>query len=60
LIWSFSPLPHQELLGATVCSMKAALFLTLAAGAVAMELTKEDWDDKTAGKTVFVKFQAPW
>jgi len=25
-----------------------------------MELTKEDWDDKTAGKTVFVKFQAPW
>jgi len=40
--------------------MKAALFLTLAAGAVAMELTKEDWDDKTAGKTVLVKFQAPW
>jgi len=41
-------------------SMKAALVLTLVAGAGAMELTKADWDDKTAGKSVFVKFQAPW
>jgi len=24
------------------------------------ELTKSTWDDATAGKTVFVKFQAPW
>jgi len=26
----------------------------------AMELTKESWDDAVAGKTVFVKFLAPW
>jgi len=25
-----------------------------------MELTKETWDDAVAGKTVFVKFLAPW
>jgi len=32
--------------------------LTVSAGAT--ELTKETWDDAVAGKTVFVKFQAPW
>jgi len=26
----------------------------------AMELTGETWDEAVAGKTVFVKFQAPW
>jgi len=41
--------------------MKAvALLLVLAGKAGAMELTKETWDEKTAGKSVFVKFQAPW
>jgi len=40
--------------------MKAALALTLAMGACANELTKETWDEAVAGKTVFVKFQAPW
>jgi len=25
-----------------------------------MGLTKETWDAASAGKTVFVKFQAPW
>jgi len=43
------------------CLTKAVL----AAAAVlhtagAMGLTKERWDDAVAGKTVFVKFQAPW
>jgi len=28
--------------------------------ATATELTKETWDDAVAGKTVFVKFLAPW
>jgi len=28
--------------------------------AASMELTKETWDDAVAGKTVFVKFLAPW
>jgi len=40
--------------------MKAALFLTLAGCAGALELTKETWDEATAGKSVFVKFLAPW
>ena len=34
--------------------------LTLAASASAIELTPDTWDEKTAGKTVFVKFFAPW
>lgn len=25
-----------------------------------VELTKENWDEMTDGKTVFVKFLAPW
>ena len=29
-------------------------------GAHAIELTPETWDEKTAGKAVFVKFFAPW
>jgi hypothetical protein len=37
----------------------AAVF-ALFAGAGATELTKDNWDDAVAGKTVFVKFQAPW
>lgn len=34
--------------------------LTLAASASALELTPDTWDEQTAGKTVFVKFFAPW
>jgi hypothetical protein len=26
----------------------------------ATELTEENWDEVTAGKTLFVKFLAPW
>jgi len=32
----------------------------LAASAGAMELTKDSWDAAIAGKSVFIKFQAPW
>jgi len=32
----------------------------LVSGTGATELTKETWDEAVAGKTVFVKFQAPW
>lgn len=32
--------------------------LVVAAGATT--LTPDNWDDSTAGKTVFIKFQAPW
>lgn len=34
--------------------------LALLAGANAVELTSETWDAAVAGKTVFVKFFAPW
>jgi len=36
----------------------ATFALTARVGAV--ELTKKDWEEKTAGKSVFVKFLAPW
>jgi len=26
----------------------------------AMELTQDNWDAETSGKTVLIKFQAPW
>jgi len=26
----------------------------------AVELTADNWEEQTAGKTVFVKFLAPW
>jgi len=39
----------------------SALLATLTLGfAGATELTKETWDAAVAGKTVFVKFLAPW
>ena len=39
----------------------AALFLSLfATTASAIELTPDNWDEATAGKTIFVKFLAPW
>jgi hypothetical protein len=37
-----------------------AKILLLALGAQAMELTSDNWDDETTGKTVFIKFLAPW
>jgi hypothetical protein len=40
-----------------VCSI---LFALLAVPAGAVELTKESWDEAVAGKTVFIKFLAPW
>jgi len=36
------------------------MLLTLLAAATALELTPDNWDEKTAGKTVFIKFLAPW
>jgi protein disulfide-isomerase-like protein len=41
--------------------MKLAYSLVgLLAGASALELTPDTWDEATAGKTVFIKFFAPW
>jgi hypothetical protein len=38
----------------------AVIALTLVGCVSAMELTKDAWDKETAGKSVFVKFLAPW
>jgi len=40
--------------------MNVILLASLATLARAIEVTKSDWDAKTAGKKVFVKFFAPW
>jgi len=40
--------------------VRAFLLLTLASLAAAIELTPDTWDAATAGKTVFIKFLAPW
>jgi len=40
--------------------MMKALLLSLVAGSAAMELTPDNWDSAVAGKTVFIKFLAPW
>jgi len=40
--------------------MKTCVFLVIAAVAAATELTPDTWDAAVSGKTIFVKFQAPW
>lgn len=40
--------------------MKYFVIALLVSSVHAIELTPETWDDKTAGKSVFVKFFAPW
>jgi len=38
----------------------ALAFLGLLAVTNSMDLTPDNWDAETAGKTVLIKFQAPW
>jgi hypothetical protein len=40
--------------------MKIGFVAMLAAVCAATELTPDNWDAMTAGKTAFIKFQAPW
>jgi len=37
-----------------------SLLLAFVAVAHAVELTPDNWDEQTGGKTVFIKFLAPW
>jgi len=37
-----------------------SILLSLMAVANAVELTPDNFEELTAGKTVFIKFQAPW
>jgi hypothetical protein len=42
--------------------MKSSILMLVGLLAVinALELTSKNYDDATAGKTVFIKFLAPW
>jgi len=40
--------------------MKLTVLALLAAAVGAVTLTPDNWDKETAGKTAFIKFQAPW
>jgi len=40
--------------------MRVAALCLLLAAASATELTSDNVDEMTAGKTVFIKFLAPW
>ena len=44
----------------SVRRFKSVLLALAAFGASATELTPETWDDAVDGKTVFIKFLAPW
>ena len=51
----------EEGRGAMAALAKPLLMLGLSfVGVSGMELTPDNWDKETAGKTVLVKFQAPW
>jgi hypothetical protein len=41
-------------------SFAAVVLVSLFAGASAISLSPDNWDDAVAGKTVLIKFQAPW
>jgi len=41
-------------------SLRFLLAATLLVGASALELTPATYDEAIAGKTVFIKFLAPW
>jgi len=41
-------------------ALRALVLGSLVAAGGALELTEATWDEAVAGKSVFVKFQAPW
>jgi hypothetical protein len=41
-------------------TMRFLIAATLIVGASALSLTPENYDSAVAGKTVFIKYQAPW
>jgi len=43
-----------------VTMAKLLLSVAFLAGARAVSLNSDNWDAETAGKSVFIKFQAPW
>ena len=43
-----------------VTMLRTTMFLTAATATMGLELTPDTWDVETSGKTVFLKFFAPW
>jgi len=41
-------------------AVRAIAISTILLGVNAIELTEANWDAETAGKSVFIKFLAPW
>jgi len=54
----------QRLFAKTCSEALARMFRFLVAALVssvaAIELTSDNWDEQVKGKTVFIKFLAPW
>jgi hypothetical protein len=40
--------------------LRTLLFVAFVVAVSSIELTPDNWDDKTAGKVAFIKFLAPW
>jgi len=55
---SFAKIPSVSFLA--MAALKIATLFAIAIRVQGTELTLADWDEKSAGKQVFVKFQAPW
>jgi len=53
-------LDSQSVAAAMMKAIAALAIAALVPNVAATELTHKDWDEKTAGKSVFVKFLAPW
>ena len=51
---------HTSVRAAFRMLSKIVLALGLLAGSSAVELTPDNFDEVTAGKTAFIKFLAPW
>jgi len=47
-------------LASTMNTMRFLIAAVLLVGASALELTPSNYDSATAGKTVFIKYLAPW
>jgi hypothetical protein len=43
-----------------MAALRLLLGLALALPSGAIELTPENWDEETSGKTVLIKFLTPW
>jgi hypothetical protein len=55
-----SSLTNQQQQRETMKFSTTLALMGLATTASAVELTLDNWDSEVAGKTVFIKFQAPW